>query len=464
MVVQGNIPDLLWRAFSSRRLTLILLAVIAVVLSCGAILPQIPAGTDVASREYDRWYGAIQARYRQWTDVLATLGLFSVLDSLWLKLTLALLMVNLSVCAIAQFEAGFRPPKCSAESFDRAFRRASQSATFVVASKKESVQASLRALLERDRYRVEVQQEDRASYLTASRFSLMRWGPIVAHGGLILVIVGLLLGTRVAWRERDIALSPGQAYQIQHVPSLSVRLDDFDAELYPHGAPRTYLARITLLEEGNEVKTGVALPNAPFRYDGLSLYQVSHGPLIMVRALDEDAQPIPLQALAPGATEQEEAALQLSDQNNEGYVTVPDHNLVLRIVYQSMAPPQEENLPSLLVQAYRGGMTDLVHSETLHDSATLEIDGNAYMVDWAHYAVLDITNDPSLSVILVGATTALVAAIASLHVPPRSIWGAVTDERQVLEIRVARLGGKELGGVVSEFDALMEQIERAIRG
>ncbi len=464
MVVQRDIPDLLWRAFSSRRLTLILLAVIAVVVSCGAILPQIPTGMDVGSREYDYWYAAIQARYRQWTDLLAMLGSFSVLDSLWFKLTLALLMVNLSVCAIEQFEAGLRPPKCSAEDFDPAFRRASQCATFVVASQRESVEASLRRLLEARRYRVEIRQEDRASYLSANRFSLIRWGPIVAHGGLILAIAGLMLGARMAWRERNIALSPGQAYQIQHVPSFSVRLDDFDAELYPHGAPRAYLVRVTLLEEGSEVKTGVAVPNAPFRYHGLSLYQVSHGPLVTVSALDRDAQPVSVQALAPGATVQEEAALQLSDQNNEGYVAVPDRNLVLRIVYQSMPPPQEEDMPSLLVQAYRGGMTDLVHSETLLDSATLEIEGNAYMVDWAHYAVLDIANDPSLSLILVGATSVLVAAIAILCVPPRSIWGAVTDEGQVLEIRMARLGEKDIGAAVREFDALIEQIERASRG
>ncbi len=464
MAVQRDIPDLLWRAFSSRRLTLILLAVIAVVISCGTILPQIPTGMDVGSREYDYWYAAIQARYRQWTELLAMLGSFSVLDSLWFKLTLALLMINLSVCAIEQVEAGLRPPKVSAETFDRAFRRASQCATFIVASKRETVEASLRRLLEGHRYEVEVHQEDRASYLTASRFSLMRWVPIVAHGGLILAIAGLMLGTRIAWRENNIALSPGQTYQIQHIPSLSVRLDDFDAELYPHGAPRTYLVRATLLEEGREVKTGVAAPNAPFRYRGVSLYQVSHGPLVTVRALDSDAQPIPVQALAPGATVQEEAALQLSDENNEGYVAVPDHNLVLRIVYQSMPIPAQESMPSLLVQAYRGGMTDLVHSETLLDSATLDLEGHEYVVDWAHYAVLDIAHDPSLSVILVGATPALVAAIAILYVPPRSIWGAVTDEGQVLEIRMARLGEKKIGGAVREFDALVEQIERSSRG
>jgi cytochrome c biogenesis protein ResB len=464
MVMARDIPDLLWRAFGSRKLTLILLAVIAIAVSCGAILPQMPAGADIGSREYDHWHAGIQARYLQWTDLLAGLGLFSVLDSLGLRLPLALLLLNLSVCAVEQFEAGHRLPKCSAEAFEQAFRRASQSRTYVVVRERQSVVASLRALLEGRRYRVELDEEDQASYLSANRFFLTGWGSFVMHGGLIVALAGVVLGGRVAWREQNVALSPGQVYQIQHVRSLSVRLDDFQAELYPDGTPRAYLARLTLLQEGNEVQTGVAVPNAPFRHRGISIYQLSHGPQVTVRALDTDGQPISVQALAPSAILQEEATLQLGEQENEGYVAVPDQNLVLRIVFQSMLPSDGEDMPSLLVQAYRGGMTDLVHSEMLLDSASLQIESASYMVEWGHYAVLDIANDPGFSLTLLGATSLLAGAIAILYVPPRSIWAVVSDEGQVVEMRLARLGEIDKGGSAREFDALMEQIEKANRG
>jgi len=464
MIVRRDLPDLLWRAFSSRRLTLALLAVVAVVVSCGAILPQMPAGMDIGTREYDHWYAGIQVRYLQWADLLASLGLFSVLYSLWFKLPLALLMVNLSVCAVEQLETGLRPPNCSAEGFEQAFRRASQSGTFVVARERDSIVASLCGLLEGCRYRVEVEEEVKAYYLTANRFSLMRWGALAAHGGLIVAVAGLLLGERIAWREQNIALSPGQLYQIQHLPSLSVRLDDFEAELYPDRTPRAYHARLTLLEEGSELETGVAVPNAPFRHHGISFYQVSHGPLITVRALDAHGQPISVQALSPGAMVQEEATLQLSDQEHEGYVAVPDQNLVLRVVYQSVLPSDGEDVPALLVQAYRGGITDLVDSEIIFDAATLQIDGNSYAVEWEHYAVLSITTDASVGLTVLGATSLLAATIAMLYVPPRSIWAVVTDEGQVVEMRLARLGEKDRGSGAREFDALIEEIQRVSHG
>jgi hypothetical protein len=129
-----------------------------------------------------------------------------------------------------------------------------------------------------------------------------------------------------------------------------------------------------------------------------------------------------------------------------------------------MLPSDGEDMPSLLVQAYRGGMTDLVHSEMLLDSASLQIESASYMVEWGHYAVLDIANDPGFSLTLLGATSLLAGAIAILYVPPRSIWAVVSDEGQVVEMRLATLGEIDKGGSAREFDALMEQIEKANRG
>jgi hypothetical protein len=129
-----------------------------------------------------------------------------------------------------------------------------------------------------------------------------------------------------------------------------------------------------------------------------------------------------------------------------------------------MLPSEGEDMPALLVQAYRGGMTDLVHSETLLDSASLQMESDSYMVEWGHYAVLDIANDPSFSLTLLGATSLLGGAIAFLYVPPRSIWAVVSDEGEVVEMRLAGLGEKDKGGGAREFDALMEQIEKANHG
>ncbi len=462
MLMQRNVLDFLWRFFSSRRLTLLLLTVISVVVLFSAVFPQMPSGMAIGSSEYALWYAEIRARYLQWADPLADLSLFNISGSLWLKLPLAFLVVNLAVCAVEQFEAVSRWSNPSTKEFDEAFRRASDTGTFVLSGTVERAVGGLRTLLEGHRYKVEVQEEEGDSYLIAQRFSLAKWGTLLGHGGLIVAIVGVLLGGRLAWREEEIPLSPGQEYQIQHVPSLSIRLDDFQADLYTDGTPRSYWAQLTLLEGAKEMTTGIVEPNVPFTYRGISVYQRSHGSLVTIRGLDAQGESISLQALAPGGTLQDEATLQLSESENEAYVAAPGQNLILRLVFEPHLPTDAGEKPALLVQAYRGGVTDLVFSETLFGSGSLLIGGNSYSLEWEHYALLSTVRDPSFAPTMLGAASLLAAAIMMLYLPPRYIWTAISGEGKVVEIRLVRLGEGDKGGAAREFEVLLDEIEDSL--
>jgi hypothetical protein len=460
--MQRDILYTLWRFFSSRRLTLILLTAIALVVSFSAIFPQIPSGMAVGSSGYIRWNAEVRARYLQWTDPLEDLGLLNVYESLWFKVPLALLILNLTICNVEQFGSVSHRPTVSAQAFDGTFKRASHTRTVVTSGTVKRAVTSLRALLERHRYKVEIEEKEDISYLTAQRFSLTRWGTLMIHGGLILVIVGLLLGSRLAWREEEISLSPGQVYQIQHAPSLSLRLDDFQAELYPDGTPHSYRAQVTLLEGDKKVTTGAVDPTAPFTYRGMTFHQRAHGPAIEIRGLDAQGKPILLQALVPGGTPQEEAELQLSEKENEGYIAAPEQNLILRLVFHPHWPTDTGKRPALLVQAYRGGVTDLVLSETLFNSASLQIEGDSYTLEWGHHAMLTIARDPSFVPTMLGAISLLAAAIITLCLPPRCIWAAVSGGEGTLEMRLMRLGEGDKGGGAGEFDVLIGEVEDSL--
>jgi len=457
--VERDILNVLWRSFSSRKLTLILLTAIALLVSSSVIFPQMPRGTAAGSGEYSRWYAEVRALYLQWADPIKSLGFFDVYGSFWFRLPLALLIVNLAVCAVEQFEAIPRWSHYSEEEFDEAFRRASQAGTFVISGTVSRAVTSLRVLLEGHRYKVEIQEGEDGSYLTAHRFSLTRWGTFLGHGGLIVAIIGLFLGSRLAWQEEGIRLLPGQVHQIQHAPSLSLRLEDFQVEIYPDGTARSYRAQLTLLEEGEEVATGIVAPNAPFTYRGIAFYQSSHGPAITIKGLDAQGEPVSLQSLVPGGTLGDEATLQLSERENEGYIAAPEQNLILRLVFHPQLPTDTGDRPALLVQAYRGGVSDLLFSETLFGSASLTTEGSSYAFEWEHHAVLTIVRDPSLAPSMLGAIFLLAAAIITLYLPPRHIWAAASGKEGIVEVRLARLGEADKGGSPGEFEVLLREIE-----
>ncbi len=456
--------DSAWRFFSSRRLTIALLVIIVLVLACGAVLPQMPGDVTFGSPQYARWYASVQAQYLQWTDPLAQVGLFSIGESLWLRITLALLLVNLVVCAVEQAWTILREGKLAPREFAQALPRDSETHTFLFAGDPESALGRSRSLLETHGYRVQTQEGTSDFHLAARRFHSARWGIVLAHAGLALIVVSALIGGRLGWHERGITLGPGQEYQVQHVESTSVRLESFHAQLYPDGRPRWYEADVTVLDNGDVATSAVLTAGAPLSYGGMSVHQLSHGPLISIRAADAEGVPVNLQTLGASSLIVEEASLQLSEEEREGYIAVPTRNLVLRAVLQPEAVSGGEASPGLLLQAYRGGATDLAYSETLYGSARVDIEGDTYTIEWGQYAIIGIASDPTFSLVLLGAVALLVGTIATGCRRPRSIWAALTGRQGVVEMRLLYKGyAGEITGT-HERDTLMAEIEEVCRG
>ncbi len=456
--------DSAWRFFSSRRLTIALLVIIFLVVACGAILPQMPDDVTVGSPQYGRWYASVQAQYLQWADRLSGVGLFSIRDSLWLKSPLALLLVNLVVCAVEQASTILREGRLAPREFVQAFPPDSKAHSFLFQGDAQSALGRLRSLLETHGYAVHTQEGLGDFHLCARRLHLARWGIVLAHAGLALIVVSALIGGRLGWHERGITLGPGQEYEFQHVASTSLRLESFEAQLYPDGKPRWYEADVTILDSGDEATSAVLTAGSPLWHRGMSVHQLSHGPLVSIRAVDADGGPITLQTLGASSMIVEEASLQLSEEEREGYIAVPTRNLVLRAVLQPEALSTGEALPGLLLQAYRGGATDLVYSATLQGSARVDIEGDTYTLEWGQYAIMGIASDPAFSLVLLGAVALLVGPIAAACRRPRSVWAALTGRQGVVEMRLLYSG--YAGEIVwaHERDTLIAEMEEVCRG
>jgi cytochrome c biogenesis protein len=459
-----DILDLCWRTLGSRRATLALLLVLILALSCGATLPQRSPGLSLDPPGLARWRADIQARYLRWADPLISLGLFSIRESFWFTIPLALLMVNVVLRTLDQFEAARRRHHPTLQDLVLSFAAVPQTHRFRLAAGQASTLRKLTELLEKRRYRVSVREENADGYLIAGRLAFTEWIIMAASLALVVIIVSVVLSPRLARREAGIALAPGQEHQLRYGPSLSVRLDRFQADLYPNGEARSYEADVTVLENGNEVASGRVFPARPLWYNGASLYQLSHGPLISIRATDTQGGALPMQTLAPSGTLLDKANLLLSEEETEGYLSVPDRNLLLRIVYQPDAAAENRASPSLLVQAYHGGTTELVFSDHLSGSGTLEIEGDSYTIDWGQYAVLGFTSDPTFAPMTLGAGVLLTSTLVAAFFKPQHVWAALRSQEGVVEVRLLDPREQREGMGTSEFHDLVAEIGRILRG
>ncbi|MDH4208159.1 MAG: cytochrome c biogenesis protein ResB [Anaerolineae bacterium] len=457
-----DILDQLWRLFGSRRLTLGLLSVILLVLATGAMLPQMPNDLMSGSPDNTLWRADIRARYAQWADPLESLGLLSIRSSLWLRLPLALLAVNLVVCCAESLEAALRWPRLSTEDPAQSIPSASLSCSIFLTGLRNTVTPTLQQALRGLGYAAEIRENEASSFLIGRRHSRARWSLPLAHGGALLIIVGLLVGERLAWTEQGIALSAGQQYELQHSPFLAIRLDELKRDPDSAGTALANEALITILDSDEEMSSGVVSAAAPLWYKGIAVSWMSPEPLIRLQARDAGGDPLLLQGLAPSGEPTEEVVVQFSNEENEGYVAVPERNLVLRLVLQSTSDAGSGQPPRFLWEAYRGGSTEVVSRVMAQGTASQDIDGDSYLAEWGQYAVLGISSDPMAAPLALGLATLLAGSTLFLFWRPRFVWATVRGTGNVVQVQVFSPSRKDSGVEPREFERLAIQIEEAV--
>jgi hypothetical protein len=146
-----------------------------------------------------------------------------------------------------------------------------------------------------------------------------------------------------------------------------------------------------------------------------------------------------MRTLAPSGAVIQQANL-LLDEETEGYLTVPDRNLLLRIVYQPGGTSEATGSPTLLVQAYHGGTTELISSDALTDSGILEINGDSYTIEWGQYGVFGIASDPTTVPLLAGLVALSAGITASVLFQPRFVWATIRGRENLTEIQVLDSG------------------------
>jgi cytochrome c biogenesis protein ResB len=110
------------------------------------------------------------------------------------------------------------------------------------------------------------------TYLFAQKGTAGRFGPPIAHLGVLVLLVGVAIGAASGHvnPQDKIVIAPGES---QQVDGFILRLDDFNASYYESGVVQDYTAKVTLIDS-NQVQTSEIAVNSPLTYKGLiiSLY------------------------------------------------------------------------------------------------------------------------------------------------------------------------------------------------
>jgi hypothetical protein len=413
----------LWRWGSSRGALLVPLLLLAATLALSYTFPQASANIRSDPITYEEWLSIVQVRYRRWTPLLRTIGLFHVRDTPWFRTLLALLGLVLLI-SIAD-----RVPKLveewrirHRESF---FERAGTHLSTDLPA--EEAADRMRHALASLKMNVREVRDGGVIHVLAQQRAWARADVLLSLLGALFMVAALAINSRWGWAQPGVLVLPNRPVQVG-----------------PQGGHRLELAQGPVDSRGVwvEVDGGNRLfvdrergaSRAAFRYE-----LTDHGgPLLSVSAWGAGGEPLALSEYTLRPEGQSELQLVFSAASEEQTVRLfilPEAKTVVRLEWRNDRGVGTEP-PRFQQWAFEQGGQQLVGTAeiaTLDGAATTRIGGVTYQWHVSSYAVLDLAYQPGRWLLGVGAVSAFLGLVMQF-VPRQQAWGMVqrTDEGTVI--------------------------------
>jgi cytochrome c biogenesis protein len=492
-----NAADKVWKFFSSVKLAVVLLIILAIVSVIGTVIQQ-----NEAPEKY-------LAEYSQSTvQLFETIGLFDMYHTWWFVLLLFLLTANLTVCTLDRFPHTLRIIKAPLKPIDDDGLKA-------VPFKKEIPltggldKAGERAVkvLNAHRYRfVEVKNDGMTQFMTQKGVA-SRLGVYVTHTSIILIFVGALIGSffgfkaflnipegsasKVAylrnepmWDKLMAALGVAGSAVIPNpeggVPAISlgffVRCDSFDVDYYvsplgqPTGMPSEFHSTLSVFnQDSQKIFEKRIRVNDPLTYQGITFYQSSygtipeaHGKILLNVRSKNPGSAVELVTIDPGAS-----------------VYVPSINRTITVL--GFAPYGMRNPTSGQVLFYQAQNEDYINptveievydgKKPVYKTYIMKTDAGqpylpeGYIISYAgywgtRYTGLQVTKDPGVWVVYTGFILLCIGPLIAFFGSHKKLWIWVRDRNGQVAVTVAGTTNRNRLGFEREFNKIVDEMSK----
>lgn len=260
--------------FSSMKLTLALLIILAITSIFGTLIPQ--------QQEAVRFAQGLSPGLLRFFELL---GLFDLYHSLWFRAIIGLLTLNLVICSVNRLPTTlklYRAP--SRPDSSKPFENLPSERRFLAEGGIEDVGNRVADFL-RKRYRgVVIKGTAEKDFLYAERGRYSYFGVYLVHFSILLILMGGIIGSLFGFDAYVNILEGDTVDSIVLRKDMttmklgfSVHCEEFSVEYYDNGSPKEFRSDLGFLIEGKLAKKGSLLMNRPITFGGITFYQSSYG-------------------------------------------------------------------------------------------------------------------------------------------------------------------------------------------
>ena len=447
----------IWKFFSSVKLAIILLIVIAVASVVGTLIPQ---GLPEA---------AYAARYGQLSGLFTALQLTRLYHSLWYLALLLLFAINTAVCTIVRLPAKWRrvvSPKI--ETNPAGLQALNVRSRFGKNRPVSEVRAALESLLASRHYRVRSVEKETRWHVLASKRRMGHLGSDAVHLGLLVILAGGIVSGLSSVRN-ELDLAEGQTAKVPGA-AFEIRLDRFETEYYPQGMVKAWKSTVTVLEAGAGVLTRTIQVNKPLSYKGFNFYQTSYGsnwdnPTLEV-TIKKKSDPSFTRSVRLSVGQRvdvdDKDVTQISIQR-----FVPD--FVIGEGNQVESRSREPNNPAAQVEGWKGPekvfsgwiFANFPDFEQMHSGKPTDLSFVLKSYRGSEFSVLEAAKDPGVGLIWIGCLLITAGFFLAFYWTPREIRVLLEQTRERTEVTAEGQAAKSRESFQAEFDDIMDSFRRA---
>ena len=493
------VADKIWKFFSSVKLAVVLLIILAVVSVIGTVIQQNQAPEDYL-REYSQ--GTV--------ELFEALGFFDLYHTWWFVLILLMFTANLTICTLERFPYAWKAMRAPLKFLDEDGYKTVAPFRKEIMAKGGMEQAELAALkaLQGKRYSHLVSKEQGTTNLASQKGAFTRMGVYITHVSIILIFTGALIGVFFGFKG-FLNLPEGEASSVVYlrneplwdkimdgfgiskspvvhdpragVPAMPlgfyVRCDDFEVDYYqnagrPTGMPSEFWSLLSVYDmQQQKILNKRIRVNDPLSHHGITFYQSSYGTIpnstgriLLNVKLKNDPGPGEMVVVDPGSSVYVPSIDRTIKALGIGPFGMRDPATGKVQFYESR---NEELInPAVELEVLRGRTGPPVYrTQVMKVDSADPLMPEQYVIKYvdywgARYTGLQVTKDPGVWIVYTGFILLCVGPVIAFFGSHRKIWVRIQDRKGQTAVLVGGSSNRNRMAFEREFNSIVEDIAK----
>lgn len=490
------VADKIWKFFSSVKLAVVLLIILAIVSVIGTVIQQNQAPEDYL-KEYSQ--GTI--------ELFEALGFFDLYHTWWFVLLLLMFTANLTICTLERFPNVWKAVRAPLRQMgEDGFGALPFRKELTVKGGTEKAEAAALKALGSRRYGHLVVKEQGVTHLASQKGAYTRLGYIVTHISILLIFIGALTGAFFGFKG-FLNLPEGEAYNVVYLrneplwdkimdgfgiskspvihdprggmPALPlgfyVRCDDFEVDYYqnagrPTGMPSEFWSMLSVYDlQRQKVLDKRIRVNDPLNHHGITFYQSSYGAIpnatgkIVLNVRQKNAPgPGETVVVEPGGS----VFVASIDRTIKALGVAPFgmRNPATGAVQYYQSRNEELMNPTVELEVFKGKAPVYRTQVMKVDSAEPTMPENyiiSYVDYWgARYTGLQVTKDPGVLIVYTGFILLCIGPVIAFFGSHRKVWVRIQDRKGQASVLVGGSSNRNRLAFEREFNSIVEEIAK----